>query len=196
MNCAELQRTLFNKMKRDVHLLKKVSEILSGTFNLTHQYLGRAKWDELIFDFIRNDKYSGHSIFDIHLSFYRYLSRKRDNLLKDLILFEYSIIELFYLNDLPKPSLEPHFIALIPEHRLLTFTYPIYKFKTDELFQQKGTYHLYLFRNPSTFTIEMVEVSSRYFNFLKKISKSPVIHKGRSAFLNNLYQQGGLLKWT
>lgn len=165
------------------HLLKKLSLLLSDSFALTQEAMGMDVWEECILHFLANASASGESILGLSDAFYTYLiTCKTDHLpyLENLATFEYSLIELFYLEDIPSSPYQLHGnrlespVVLNSEHRFLCLDYPVFKCCGSELVEQKGAYYLLLYRHPILFTVEIIELSPLYFSALTLMAKQPM----------------------
>lgn len=162
------------------HLRKKLSNLLSFSFALTQEAMGPDLWERCILAFLKENSASGESILGLSQAFYSHLIQDVPLYLKNLVSFEYLLIELFYLEDIPPPPFQPignrleSPVVLNPEHRFLVLDYPVFKYRGSELIQKKGDYYLFLYRHPTLFTVEIIELSAFYFSALSLIANRSI----------------------
>lgn len=165
------------------HLTAKLSTLLSTCFVLTQEALGADRWKRLINQFLSTQSVSGDFVLTLSHAFYDYLISSQLHrafpYLKNLLQFEYMLIELYYMEDLSHPQIcltgnrLESLLLVNPEHRLVQFEYPVFREKGASLLEQKGSYYLFLYRHPTTFTVELIELSALYFSALSQLAKRP-----------------------
>jgi uncharacterized protein len=165
------------------HLKSKLSRLLSGSFTLTEEALGLELWEQYVRNFLANQSASGEAILSLSQAFYDYLITKetpQHPYLKDLVTFEYLLLELFYLEDIPSLPFQPvgnrleSPVVINPEHHFLSLNYPVFKYPGSELVQRKGSYYLLLYRHPTSFNVQIIELSALYFSALSMMAKQSV----------------------
>ncbi len=165
------------------HLKSKMSSFLSSCFPLTQEALGTLCWENKIADFLATRSTPDGFVLSLSHPFYHYLLNCKENqhypYLKDLLQFEYLLIELFYMEDLLFPSFQTDgnrlesFLVFNPEHRLLHLEYPVFRQKGVALAQSQGSYYLLMYRHPVSFEVELMELSALYFSALSKMITQP-----------------------
>jgi hypothetical protein len=166
------------------HLKSKLSHLLGVSFVLTREAIGPLRWEQVIKNFLETCTVSGESVMNLSQAFYAHFAAKIKNshlpYLKDLLQFEYLLIELFYMENIPYPSfhsignrLESP-VVINPEHRLIRLDYPVFKHKGASLAALKGFYYLLLYRHPTLFTVELIELSALYFSALSRMAVQPL----------------------
>jgi uncharacterized protein len=98
--------------------------------------------------------------------------------LKDVVVFEYLLIELFYMENRPHSHFSIYgnrlesLIVLNPDHRLVCLDFPV--FQNANVLEHKGSYYLFMYRHPTFFTVEFIEISSLYFYALQQLALQPI----------------------
>lgn len=166
------------------HLKKKLSRLLGFVFTLTQEAIGADLWEKCILQFLASQSVSGESVLGLSHAFYTYLKDKCKEIqypfLEELVNFEYLLVELFYLEDIPPLPFQPvgnrleSAVVFNPEHRFLALDYPVFKYEGPDLAQRKGSYYLLLYRHPTLFTVEIIELSALYFSALSMMAEQSV----------------------
>jgi hypothetical protein len=203
MNSQELQKKFVDHIRKGIidnfpevdqnacifyhqHLKKKLSRLLSHTFPLTKEALDdRGQWEKAVASFLANSSAPKDTPFNLSHAFSSYIFNSLEEnqghpYLKDLLNFERQITEIFYMENIPSPPFTSNgnrlesAVVLNPEHCLIQFEYPVFKYKASELAPHKGSYYLLLYRHKHSFNVELVELSELYFLALAKMAHQPI----------------------
>jgi hypothetical protein len=200
MHSQELQRKFFERVRNgDVknfpevqpsfylyhkHMKGKLSNLLINSFPFAQEVLGDDKWDKAIAQFLAEYATSSETPLSLCFAFYQFLleniakQKNIANFFKDVVLFEYTLIELFHMENLPHVPFDTNGnhletpLVLNPEHRLLSLDYPVFQNVTSLV--HKSPCYLLMYRHAITFTVEFIEISALYYNALKILSKQTI----------------------
>ncbi|MBA2728838.1 MAG: putative DNA-binding domain-containing protein [Parachlamydiaceae bacterium] len=180
-NFPEVQHSFYLYHK---HLKKKLSTLLINCFPLTQEIVGEEKWETLIAHFLANAATPTEGPLSLCQAFYCYLLAHIPSIkdaakhLRDVVIFEYILIDLFYMENLPHVNyslngnrLESP-LVLNPEHRLVCLDYPV--FQNTKFLEQKNAHYLFMYRHPTLFTVEFIEISALYYNALQQLAIQPI----------------------
>lgn len=165
-------------------IFNMVNDTMETAFPIAFGQLSRKKWDAMLYDFFSNHPCTAYQVWKLPAEFYQYAlasgwaKKYRIPYLDELLLFEWTEMELYNMEDL---SADPFFqkgdwmqdvLVLTPEHRLLTFDYPVHLTRdAKEIKSGKGRYYLLLFRHPETGNIEMIDLSAWFAWVIEQVSE-------------------------
>lgn len=134
-------------------------DMLQNAYPLTHELLTAKEWNNAVNDFFSNHACQSPQVWYMPKEFYQFIKHTKHPLLnkyiflEELLLFEWLEVELFMMEDEPVEYAETGDVlfsrlVLNPEHRLLTFQYPVHKINAKEITaSHKGSYFVIAHRN-------------------------------------------------
>ncbi|RAJ07010.1 hypothetical protein LX64_02139 [Chitinophaga skermanii] len=150
-----------------------VRDNLESTFPILFQQTDEDTWLFWVNDFFQHHNCQATQVWKMGEEFYQYAlaqdwqTKYQLPHLRDLLLFEWTEMELYNMPDIPYPAVqaqgswENNHIALNPEHRLLVFNYPVHQHATiTETTTREGHYFVVQYREPAEGNILFVEVSA------------------------------------
>ncbi len=158
---------------------------LRNALPLTRRALSEEEWLQLIADYLLIHPSSSPKLWRLPLELYRFvLTNKRKRgwwrpYLVDLVLFEWSLIEIDRMEDRPIPlhSLDGDLLRdpllLNPHASLLTFSYPVFRGLPPEGSVARS-YYLLIYRRPETFEVEIIELSALFAKVILLLQKRPL----------------------
>lgn len=134
-------------------------DMLQNAYPLTHELLTAKEWNNAVNDFFSNHSCQSPQVWYMPKEFYQYIKNTKHPLLnkyvflEELLLFEWLEVELFMMEDEPVEYDETGDVlfsrlVLNPEHRLLTFQYPVHKMNAEYISaSHSGSYFVIAHRN-------------------------------------------------
>jgi hypothetical protein len=156
-------------------ILANVQSALRNNYPLTYVLLEGEKWEELTRDFFGEYSCLDPQFWKMPQGLASYVKEsgwgeKRElPFLSDLLDFEWLEMEVFMMEDqlVPRWSregdvLDDH-LVLNPEHRLKTYSYPVFSQLSLDASWKKGEYPLFCYRHPETLGAHFFSLS-RFFS--------------------------------
>lgn len=201
-----------------------VKEALVTAYPIAYKSLKENQWMQMVDEYYVRHKMNTPLVWKMPYEFYEfcieanYADKFELPYLEDLLYFEWIEIELHTMPDKEFDNyndtgdLMGDKLVITPEYELLSFDYPVHKFKGDELLDKKGNYFVLIFRKHDTGAVRFINLSSYFavvlqllieegLTFKKAIQKASMsfgvdydksIQYGLS-FANDLIAQGFIL---
>lgn len=162
--------------KRLIHNI--IEDSLSSAYPIAADDLGEETWQTLVDSFIREAKPSNPQLWKMPYDLIDFA--ENSNLIEqldrpyflDLLKFEWIEIEVHTMPDKVFNSHKPFSdnlnckIVVNPHFEHLALSYPVYKLKGKALNDQKGQYHIIVFRDEEYGVVEFLELSPFLIHFL------------------------------
>lgn len=148
-----------------------VKTTLRNAYPIAYQTLGREAWEQLVETFFAEYACDSPQLWKMPRGLYDYVretgyaAKIGCPYLNDLLLFEWTEIEVFMMEDKTHPAVSPisdllnEPLVINREHRILKLSYPVFRLKGEELLNAKGSYLLVAYRNPSTMKVWFSELT-------------------------------------
>ncbi|MBS0650465.1 MAG: putative DNA-binding domain-containing protein [Verrucomicrobia bacterium] len=148
-----------------------VQSALLNYYPLTSALLGEEKWQELTRDFFAEFPCGDPQFWKMPKGLAEYAKiinwgkKYQAPFLSDLLHFEWLEIEVCMMEDSPIPTLKyegdvlEEIPYLNPEHRLVTYSYPVFQEISLDKPLKKGTYPLFSYRHPDTLQAHFFSLS-------------------------------------
>lgn len=168
------------------HYRRLVYNVFNNTlrqaFPIAKTVLEEEEWELLLNNFMQDQKIDDPRIWKMPESFYLFV---KDNAwaeklakpwLSDLLLFEWTEIEIHTMADQKFPLYEPEGeimydpLVINPEHKILQLQYPVHSAQAEELEQKKGKYFLIVFREPESGRVKFIHLSALFIQIFLDIS--------------------------
>jgi uncharacterized protein len=133
-NITEYRRLVYNV----------IDDTLQSAYPLTHDLLTKKEWDATVNDFLTNHPCQSPQVWYMPKEFYLYVAGTNNSLLKkypfleELLSFEWMETELFMMDDIKvnvnnNGSVVSDRLVINPEHRLVSFAYPVHNKKAKDI---------------------------------------------------------------
>ncbi|MEZ2445713.1 DUF2063 domain-containing protein [Chitinophaga sp. RCC_12] len=149
-----------------------IRDTMEHAFPIAFKHIPTTRWNKMVKEFFSRHACQSYQVWKLPLEFYTYAVEHNWEdtydipFLNDLLAFEWAEMEVYNMEDIPAPahSLSGNWLdtplVLNPEHRLLSFNYPVHLVaKPKELLKNKGVYFVLLFRHPETGHVEFTDLS-------------------------------------
>lgn len=152
-------------------ILFTIQSALLNYYPLTYALLGEEKWQELTQDFFAEHPCGDPQFWKMPKGLAEYAEKSRWGekvqipFLADLLHFEWLEIEVCMMEDHRIPTLSQNgdvlddIPYLNPEHRIVTYSYPIFQQLSSTEPLKKGKYPLFSFRHPDTLDAHFFSMS-------------------------------------
>jgi hypothetical protein len=167
-----------------------IDDALRSAYPLTQQLLTAAEWGKMTDGFISFHNCQSPQVWKLPSELYTYIKDRPDPLkekypqLLDLLYFEWEEIALFMMEDekpLPftqKGDLLKNCLVLNPEYRILRLSFPVHlKVARDITIDDKGDYHVLLFRELNSGKINFMALSAFYTWLIEYLDKGYTVHE-------------------
>lgn len=166
-----------------------VKSALNTAYPIAHKTIDEDEWIGMIDDYYANHKMNTPLVWKMPQEFYNFVVEKRysDTLgrpyLDDLLYFEWIEIEIHTMEDIEIPDYKEEGDLLIdklvvtPEHEILSFDYPVHKFKGDDLLGKEGSYFVLIFRKLDTGAVRFINLSPFFAVTLQNIIENQLTFK-------------------
>lgn len=164
--------TVTRRLKHYRRLVKNgVMNTLTQAYPITVAALPDEPWEEMVDSFFINHDPASAQLWKLPEEFYHYhvSSGTSDRLqlpwLNDLLLFEWTEIEVHTMPDMALPDIVTNgsylhdAMALNPEFQLLQLEYPVHKAALREATSRKGDYFVLVCREPDSGTVQFLDLS-------------------------------------
>ena len=161
-----------------------VNDSLQSAFPITYDLLEENEWEELVDNFFGTHACQSYQIWKMPFEFYEYVLNSKTKLEKkyphllDLLLFEWSEIEVYMMEDAElshynkRGDLLKDVILFNAEHKLLKLGYPVHLKNANEISRSdNGEYYVLLFREPETFKVRFVDLSVYFAWLIEEVKK-------------------------
>jgi len=172
---------------RLVHYRRLVRNVvfdnLEEAFPIASKYIGEERWEALCHAFLSDHACLSPQVWQIAGEFYRYALNEQAAaahalpFLNDLLLFEWTEMELYNMPDLSahvdrtEGDLLNDRPVLNPEHRLLTLQYPAHLCEPWQALEREGRYFVLLFREPDSGKIQFMDLSVWFALLVEQFAK-------------------------
>ena len=149
-----------------------IKNALSSAYPLTKELLGDDEWNVLIKDFHANYPSESPELWSMPYGLYDYIQQtkmfsEKYPFIEELLFLEWVEIEVYMMEDeelkdfSPLGDIKSDKIIINPEYRLISFSYPVFKKRIQELRNgvELGQFVLMVFRHPETKSVKFIEVS-------------------------------------
>jgi hypothetical protein len=166
-----------------------VDDMLQSAYPLTYNLLTDKEWKKTVNDFFSGHPCQSPQVWYMPKEFYQYLSITQNPVLTkypfldDLLLFEWTEVELFMMEDIAinfSKIGDVLFSKLIinPEHLFLQFNYPVHKKKAKLITESdKGNYFLVAHRHPDNYNIFFTDLSAALAKMLDYLANESLTVK-------------------
>ena len=160
-----------------------IKSALSTAYPIAKKTLTDDEWIAMVDDYFANHKMNSPLVWKMPFEFYEFCQEKEYGekfgkpYLNDLLYFEWIEIEVHTMEDKLIPlyveegDLLEDNLVITPEYELLSFDYPVHKFKGDELLDKKGSYFVLIFRKKSTGAVRFINLSAFLAYLLEVIAE-------------------------
>ncbi|MEW6194176.1 MAG: putative DNA-binding domain-containing protein [Bacteroidota bacterium] len=163
-----------------VHYYRKLvynvlNDSLQSAFPITYDLLDEDEWNDLVEKFFCNHNCQSNEIWKMPYEFCRFTKKYGDELalkyphLNDLLLFEWTEIEVYMMEDKIPPqfavegNLLNDVLVLNPEFNIIKLQYPVHLKGSKEIKKDdQGNYFVLIYREPKTFKVQFVNLSVYY----------------------------------
>jgi len=173
------------KQERLHHYRRLTYNIVKGALNtaypIAHKTIDEDLWIGMIDDYYANHKMNTPLVWKMPIEFYEFVVETgyADTLglpyLDDLLYFEWIEIEIHTMVDLEIPDFKEEGdllndkLVVTPEHEILSFDYPVHKFKGAELLDKEGSYFVLIFRKHDSGAVRFINLSPFFAVTLQNI---------------------------
>ncbi len=152
-------------------ILSIVKENLESAFPIAVSFIETEKWEAMVHVFFSNHKCGSYQVWQIAGEFYEYAvaadysSVHQLPYLNDLLKFEWEEMCVYNMEDLytesfvKEGSLFEDPVVLHPEHKILSFQYPVHLFNPVEAMKRPGQYFALVYRHPVSNNVEFIDLS-------------------------------------
>ncbi|MCL4549396.1 MAG: putative DNA-binding domain-containing protein [Bacteroidetes bacterium] len=160
-----------------------IDDTLQSAFPLTFDLLSEEEWNGLVNMFFSSHDCKSTSIWQMPFEFYQFVERSELELkskyifLEELLLFEWSEIEIYMMEDKTFPAAGINddwlyeVISFNPEFKLLQLNYPVHSKNPNEITEDdKREYYVLLFREPGTGKVQFIDISFFFAWLIEKIN--------------------------
>lgn len=157
-------------------------DTLETAYPITYSFLPAEQWEKLTYNFFNEHKCQTAQVWRMPLEFYDYCKEKDIStklelpFLNDLLYFEWLELDVHTMQDILYPSVkeigswQEDTIAINPEHKLVSFQYPVHTTSPTEGLENKaGNYFLLIYREKETGNVQFVDLSMLYVFVLEGI---------------------------
>ncbi len=166
--------------------LNIIDDSLQRAFPILKSRISDEQWESLVTGFVAEQELRDPELWKMPKQLLQYA--RVNNIgkklgvpeLDDLLLFEWTEVELFMMPDLLPVE---HFSAgdlwqeipvLNPEFKLLALSYPVFRVSDIELAQRTGEYFLLLFRHPESGQVHFIELSKLFAEIVRVLACTSV----------------------
>lgn len=161
-----------------------IDDTLQSAFPLTYVLLSTKDWMQLVTSFFANHNCKSNSVWKMPAEFYEYVKATDFSVIKmkhpflcDLLLFEWTEIAVFMMEDIPAEEsdnatgdLLQDLLVLNPEHQILSFKYPVHTKRANEIEEaDESNYFVLIFRDKETGKVNFIDLSLFYVWLLQEI---------------------------
>ncbi|PSL46570.1 hypothetical protein CLV51_103551 [Chitinophaga niastensis] len=149
-----------------------INDTMESAFPIAFKNIPVRKWNKMVKDFFANHACQSYQVWKLPLEFYTYAVENNWEevydipYLNDLLGFEWAEMEVYNMEDIPAPpfTLQGDWLetplVLNPEHKLLSFAYPVHlEANPKKMIQNKGAYFVLLYRDAETGNVEFIDLS-------------------------------------
>lgn len=172
-----------------------INEAIESTFPIAFQHIDEKIWSEMIFKFFEKHTCRQAQVWRMPKEFYEFCKENdyagKYNLpfLNDLLYFEWMEAEMYVMEDIKYPEYtetinwQDQKIAVNPEHKIVSFDYPVHMFRPNEALGKKGKYFLLFYREKESGRIQFVNLSVLFAFLLENIA---VAEKELESIINDI----------
>lgn len=159
-----------------------LQENLESAFPITHEYIAKEKWQDMLNDFFSHHDCQSYQVSRIPGEFYEYAVKKNLGekfqllFLNDLLKFEWEELRLYNMEDKVYPLYKNEgdnlkdFLVFNPEHIILQLEYPIHLEPPTKAIDYKGNYFVLLYREKDSGKIQFVDISVWFALVIEQLS--------------------------
>ena len=167
-----------------------VDDTLQSAFPLTFNLLPENEWNEIVHYFFSTHKCQSNSVWKMPHEFYLFVEqndldiKKKYNFIEELLLFEWTEIEIYMMPDVQYPEFKSkggwlgEIIAVNPEYKILQFNYPVHLKNHQSITNDdSGEYYVLIFREKETGKVQFMNLSVYFAWLIEKIEieKKPLV---------------------
>ena len=175
-----------------------IDDTLQSAFPLTYDLLTTEEWDEIVNLFFSNHACQSTSVWKMPFEFYQFIENSAGELkekykfLAELLLFEWTEIEIYMMPDIQYPDYKPNggwlgeIIAINPEYKILHLNYPVHlKNPNNVTAKDIGEYFVLIFREKESGKVHFLNLSVYFSWLIEKIGteKEPLVKLFKEAEL-------------
>ena len=162
-----------------------IDDTLQSAFPLTVDLLSKEEWNGLVNTFFNSHECKSTSIWQMPFEFYQFVERSELELkskyvlLEELLLFEWTEIEVYMMEDKTFPAARINgdwlndSISFNPEFKLLQLNYPVHLKNPNEISKDDAREHYVLiFRKPDTGKVQFIDLSFFFAWLIEKLNGS------------------------
>lgn len=173
------------KQDRLHHYRRLTYNIVKGALNtaypIAQKTIDEDVWKGMIDDYYANHKMNTPLVWKMPLEFYKFVVEQKYAVklgmpyLDDLLYFEWIEIEIHTMSDIEIPNFKDKGdllndkLIVTPEHEILSFDYPVHKFKGNNLLDKEGSYFILIFRKHDTGAVRFINLSPFFAVTLQNI---------------------------
>jgi hypothetical protein len=167
-----------------------VDDMLQSAYPLTYNLFTEREWEKTVDDFFANHPCQSPQVWYMPKEFYKYIIEtknpvtKKYPFLEELLLFEWTELELYMMEDLNgetanRGNIQFDSLLLNPEHKFLQFSYPVHKKAAKEIKESdRGNFFLVGYRHPGDYNVLFTELSPALAKMFGYIEKEPATLNG------------------
>lgn len=161
-----------------------IDDILESAFPVFFDHASDELWDGMVHEFFSRHNCQTPQVWKLPGEFYEFACKENWKekhqipFLEDLLLFEWIEMDIHTMKDeeFPQYRIEGDFkkdvIALNPEYRIVSTTYPVHTMAPAQLTEQtKGQYFILIFRQPETGSVQFLDISVLHALTIEKIEE-------------------------
>ncbi|MBI5730840.1 MAG: putative DNA-binding domain-containing protein [Ignavibacteriales bacterium] len=159
-----------------------VDDTLQSAFPLTFSLLSEDQWNEIVHVFFSTHECQSNSVWKMPYEFYLFVEqndldiKKKYNFIEELLLFEWTEIEIYMMPDVQYPVFKSYggwlgeVIAINPEHKILQFNYPVHlKNPISITDDNRSEYYVLIFREKESGKVQFMNLSVYFAWLIEKI---------------------------
>lgn len=163
-------------------VFNNIADGLANAFPLTRALLSPKEWNGLTERFFASWDCTPYAYWQMSGELPKYAAlaelrlRKKYPWLLDLLKFEWTEISVYMMEDIPEPetsqrgSLLRDRLFVNPHLQLLQVAYPVHTLAPGKITREdKGQYHILVYRDPETLTAEFMALSPFYAGLLESL---------------------------
>lgn len=164
--------------RRLIHTI--IWEALSDAYPITRSMLSVPQWEELVDDFISNNRVSEPQLYKMPFALIAFVVKndypKRFSIpyLHDLLTFEWLEIEVHTMKDELEINFNPNGdfmneqIVFNPYQRIISLEYPIHLLRNQDITKYKGSYFFNVYREKNG-TVQYMEINAFTANLIQQL---------------------------
>lgn len=185
------------------HYRRLVSNIfydaLERVYPIARRLLSEEEWEALVSDFSVKHDCTTPQVWRMPFEFYEFIKASdyaqtlKKPYLNDLLLFEWTEVEVYCMPDIPEPkarktgNFKTNAMVFNPEYELLQLEYPVLMTTDEASLKEKGLYHLLIFRDYEDRSVHFINLSVFMAVFVAcLLEDEPLLEKALKKTCNQL----------